>query len=63
MKIDLAEKIEITRWQLIQLVLIFLSLGAGATLLNPLLGLVIVGTAILIFALPLITKIWESSTK
>ena len=63
MKIDLGEEIKLTRWQFIQIILICCSLGAGLTLLNVLMGLVVVGVTVLILAMPLLLKVWESSTK
>ena len=63
MKIDLSEQIKLTRWQFIQTVLICCALGAGLTLLNVLMGLVVVGVTVLILSMPLLLKVWESSTK
>lgn len=63
MKIDFSEQIKLTRWQLIQLILVCSALGAGATLIEPLLGLIVVGIAIIFFAMPIIQKIWENQTR
>lgn len=58
MKIDLNEEIKITKWNLLQLILICLAIGAGGTLLNPTLGLVFIGITILFFALPILIKLF-----
>ena len=59
MKIDLDKEIKMPLWRTIHLILICLSLGAGATMLNTTLGLFFIGLTIIIFAMPLIIKLFE----
>ncbi|HKJ30796.1 MAG TPA: hypothetical protein VKA34_03165 [Balneolales bacterium] len=58
MKIDFSEEITLTKWGLLQLILIFLAIGAGATLLNNLLGFLFVGVTVLVFAFPILNKVF-----
>jgi len=58
MKVDLNKKLTLTKWQLLQMLLIFISIGAGITLINNLLGFVLIGITIIILALPIIFKVF-----
>lgn len=58
MKFDLSEELTITKWNAIQLVLLCLGMGAGITLLNSLLGFVVIGVVLVVFALPIFLKIF-----
>jgi len=58
MKIDLSEKLTLTRWNLIQITLISVAIGAATTLLEAIIGFVIIGLTILVFAAPLFIKIF-----
>ena len=56
---DLNKTIKLTRYQLIQLTLICLSLGAGITLIQSLLGFVVIGASLIFVIYPIIKKIFE----
>ena len=55
--IDLGEEKKLSLWQIIQLIMVCVALGAGFTLVNSVIGFVLVGTAIIVLAMPLIHKI------
>ena len=57
---DLNKTIKLTHYQLIQLTLICLSLGAGITLIQSLLGFIVIGVSLIFLIYPIIQKIRES---
>lgn len=62
MKIDLDQEIKLTKYNMLQIFLICLALGAGLALLNDTLGIAIIGAAVLFFALPIIIKVFGHET-
>lgn len=56
-RFDLDKEIKISRYQIIQLILLCLSAGAGIALINGTLGFVVLGMSILFLLFPIINKI------
>ncbi|GAI12884.1 unnamed protein product [marine sediment metagenome] len=57
--VDMEKETKITRYQLIQILLVSLAAGAGVTLINQGLGFVIIGLVLLFLLMPIILKIME----
>lgn len=63
LNVDMEKETKITRYQLIQILLVCLAAGAGVTLINQGLGFVIIGLVLLFLLMPIILKILEKDKK
>lgn len=58
MKVDFDETTTLTKWQIIQIVMVCLAIASFFTMLNTVFGYIFIGGAVIVFALPIIVKIF-----